>query len=56
MPVLLGEVKRIAVRELRPGDPLREILLGLPDRMDEAQFDLVAPVLAGLARSRARQE
>ncbi|MCI4361145.1 MAG: hypothetical protein L3J91_05530 [Thermoplasmata archaeon] len=56
MTVRLDEPKRVAIRELRPGDPLREMLLGLPNRMDEAAFDLIAPVLVGLARTRAVKE
>ena len=50
MPVHLEEPKRVAIQELAPGNPLRETLLGLPDRMEEAQFDLVAPILISLAR------
>lgn len=50
MPVLLAEPKCIAIQELAPGNRLREMLLGLPDRMEEAQFDLVAPILVRLAR------
>lgn len=50
MPVQLEEPKRVAIRELAPGHPLREILLGLPSSLDEAQFDLLVPVLLGLAR------
>ncbi len=52
MPVPLAEPKRVAVRELPPGHPLREMILRLPDDLSEAQFDTVAPILVGLARVR----
>lgn len=49
MTVFLNEPKRVAAMELQPGDPLRETLLRLPDGLDEAQFDLIVPVLVRLA-------
>lgn len=50
MVVRLDEPKRVAIEQLPPGHPLREMLVGLPDLMEEAGFDLVVPVLIRLSR------
>lgn len=56
MPIRLDEPKRVAVRELAPGHPLRELLLGLPDPVEEAAFDLLVPAILSLARTRTERE
>ncbi len=52
MPIRLDHPKDVARHELPPGDPLRELLLSLPDSLDERAFDLLVPVFFRAARSR----
>lgn len=51
--VHLTAAKAEAGSTLAPGHPLRVLMEHLPDSLEEAQFDALAPALVRLARERS---
>ena len=54
MTVDLGRVKSSVASDFAPGHPGRELVLNLPDRISEREFDALFPSLVRVLRAMQR--
>ncbi len=53
--ITTAAARELALRECVPGDPRREMIAALPERMEAEVFDTMLPILLKILRARPQE-